>query len=144
MNDEKDYGKVVDVSDDIALVEVEKSGQCNGCKLASLCFHHGKQKTFFEVRNTLDTKKGDIVELLIEPQIRVLSAFLVYILPIVAMIFAYLLCSLLIGVSENWSILVSLCAIPLSLLALRAIDKSFSKRRIGIPKMVRIIPKEKP
>lgn len=142
MNDENDYGKVVRISGNIACVEVEKKAQCNGCKLASLCFRQGKEKTSFEVKNTLGAREGDLVELHIEPQMRVLSAFLVYILPILAMILAYLVSSLLIGLSENWSILISLIAVPLCYLLIKAIDKIFSKKQVGIPRMVRVIPKE--
>lgn len=140
--DEKDYGKVVDISGDIVRVEVERKIQCRGCKLESLCFHQGKEKTIFEVPNTLDARKGDTVEIAIEPQMRILSAFLVYILPIVFMILTYLVCSSLIGLSENWSILASICAVPLTFLILKQLDKLFSKKRIGALKMVRVVPKE--
>ena len=134
-----DTGIVVDIQDDFAFVEVEKGEICNTCKLRSLCFHKGDEITTFKIKNILNAKKGDKISFVIEPKIRILSSFLVYIMPILLLVGTYFICKFILQLSENWSILAAIISIPLSYLILKFIDRIFNKKNIINPKMVSIL-----
>ena len=134
-----EIGIVIGIKDDSALVEVKKGESCTNCKLKSLCFHKGNEKTTFKIKNILNAKKGDKIFFVIEPKIRILSSFLVYIMPILLLVGTYFICKFILQLSENWSILAAILFIPLSYLILKFIDRIFIRRNLINPKMVKKI-----
>jgi len=134
-----DTGIVVDIQDDFAFVEVAKGEICNTCKLSSLCFHNGNKKTIFRIRNTLNVERGNKISFLIEPQVRILSSFLIYVMPLLFLIGAYLICKFLLHLSENWSIIGSILSFFFSYFILNFIDKIFTRKNLLNPKMINIL-----
>ncbi len=134
-----EIGTVIDIQNDFLLVEVEKGESCINCKLKSLCFYKGNEKTIFQIKNILNAKKGDKISFVIEPKIRILSSFLVYILPIILLIVTYSFCKYVLNISENLSILSAIISIPLCYFILKFIDKLFARKKLINPKMIKKI-----
>lgn len=134
-----DTGIVVNIQDDFAFVEVEKGEICNTCKLRSLCFHKGNEKPIFKIKNILNAKKGDKISFVIEPKIRILSSFLVYIIPIILLISSYCISKYCLHLSENLSILIAILSVALCFFILKFIDRIFIRKDFINPKMVKKI-----
>jgi len=134
-----DVGTVVDIQKGLAIVEYSRSDACNTCKLKAFCFQKGGDVTKLTMKNILNVKKGDKVQFEISPQMRMLSSFLVFILPVVFMIGSYFLCKSAIGLSENISIVVSLCSIVIAFIVVKIIDGQIKKKAMIRPKMVAVI-----
>ncbi len=137
-----DVGTVVDIQNGLAIVEYSRSDACDTCKLKAFCFQKGGDVTKFTMKNNLNVKKGDIIQFEISPQMRILSSFLVFILPIIFMIGSYFLCKSAIGLSENISIVVSLISIAVAFIFVKFIDGQIKKKAMIQPKMVAVINSE--
>lgn len=137
-----DVGTVVDIQNGLAIVEYSRSDACDTCKLKAFCFQKGGDVTKLTMKNNLNVKKGDIIQFEISPQMRILSSFLVFILPIIFMIGSYFLCKSAIGLSENISIVVSLISIAVAFIFVKFIDGQIKKKAMIQPKMVAVINSE--
>ncbi len=137
-----DVGTVVDIQNGLAIVEYSRSDACNTCRLKAFCFQKGGDSSTLTMKNELNVKKGDKVQFEISPQIRILSSFLVFILPIIFMIGSYFLCKSAIGLSENISIIVSLVSIVIAFIVVKIIDGQIKKKAMIQPKMVAILSQE--
>lgn len=133
-----DVGTVVGIQKDYATVEFSRSEACNTCKLKAFCFQKGGDATMLTMKNILGAKVGDHIKFEISPQVRVLSSFLVFILPVIFMIGSYFLFKSAFGFSENLSILLSLISIAVAFVLVKFIDKQISKKSLIQPKMVAI------
>lgn len=134
-----EIGIVVNIKDNFVFVEVEKGESCSNCQLKSLCFHKGNETTIFKIKNILNAKKGDKISFVIEPKIRILSSFLIYIVPIIFLITTYSFCKYIFNISENLSILLAIISIPLCYFILKFIDKLFARKKLINPKMIKKI-----
>jgi len=134
-----DVGTVVDIQNGLAIVEYSRSDACDTCKLKAFCFQKGGDVTKLTMKNNLNVKKGDIIQFEISPQMRILSSFLVFILPIIFMIGSYFLCKSAIGLSENISIVVSLISIAIAFIFVKFIDGQIKKKAMIQPQMVAVI-----
>ncbi|HHI88216.1 MAG TPA: hypothetical protein ENK03_04750 [Candidatus Cloacimonetes bacterium] len=137
-----DVGRVVDIQNGLAVVEYSRSDACNTCKLKAFCFQKGGDVNKLTMKNNLNVKKGDMIQFEISPQMRMLSSFLVFILPVVFMIGSYFLCRSAIGLSENISIVVSLISIAVAFIIVKIIDDQIKKKAMIQPKMVAVINSE--
>jgi len=134
-----DVGTVVDIQNGFAIVEYSRSDACNTCKLKPFCFQRGGDVNTLTMKNELNVKKGDKIQFEISPQMRILSSFLVFILPIIFMIGSYLLCKSAIGLSESISIIVSLVSIAVAFILVKIIDGQIKKKAMIQPKMVALV-----
>ncbi len=134
-----DVGTVVDIQNGLAIVEYSRSDACDTCKLKAFCFQKGGDITKLTMKNNLNVKKGDMIQFEISPQMRMLSSFLVFILPIIFMIGSYFLCKSAIGLSENMSIVVSLVSIAVAFIVVKIIDGQIKNKAMIQPKMVAVI-----
>ena len=137
-----DVGTVVDIQNGLAIVKYSRSVACNTCKLKAFCFQKGGDVTTLTMKNELNVKLGDKIQFEISPQIRILSSFLVFILPIIFMIGSYFLCKSAIRLSESISIIVSLVSIAVAFIVVKIIDGQIKKNAIIQPKMVAVVSPE--
>ncbi len=124
-----DVGTVVEIQNGFAIVEYSRSDACNTCKLKPFCFQRGGDVNTLTMKNELNVKKGDKIQFEISPQMRILSSFLVFILPIIFMIGSYFLCKSAIGLSESISIIVSLVSIAVAFILVKIIDGQIKRKR---------------
>jgi len=134
-----DVGTVVEIKDGIAIIEFSKSEACNTCKLKSFCFQKSGDITNLTLKNELNAKVGDRIKFEILPSARILSSFLVFILPVICMIATYFICKIAIGLSENISIFCSVCSIVLAFVLVKFIDGVIKKKAMIQPRMLSII-----
>ena len=137
-----DVGTVVDIQNGLAIVKYSRSDACNTCKLKAFCFQKGGDVTTLTMKNELNVKLGDKIQFEISPQIRILSSFLVFILPIIFMIGSYFLCKSAIRLSESISIIVSLVSIAVAFIVVKIIDGQIKKNAMIQPKMVAVVSPE--
>jgi len=137
-----DVGTVVDIQNGFAVVEYSRSDACNTCKLKAFCFQKSGDVNTLTMKNELNVKKGDKIQFEISAQMRILSSFLVFILPIIFMIGSYFLCKSAIGLSENISIIISLVSIVAAFIVVKIIDGQIKKKALIQPKMVAVISPE--
>jgi len=134
-----DVGTVVDIQNGFAVVEYSRTDACNTCKLKAFCFQKSGDVNTLTMKNELNVKKGDKIQFEISAQIRILSSFLVFILPIIFMIGSYFLCKSAVGLSENISIIISLVSIVAAFIVVKIIDGQIKKKALIQPKMVAIV-----
>lgn len=134
-----DVGTVVEIKGGNATIEFSKSEACTTCKIKPFCFQKSGDITRLTLKNELDAKLGDRIQFEILPSARILSSFLVFILPVIFMITTYFLCKSAIGLSENLSILCSVGSIVLAFLVVKLVDGAIKKRVMIQPRMLRII-----
>lgn len=137
----QEVGTVVEVRDDLAIVEVERSPACERC---GVCHHMlGTNKMVAEARNDAQAKVGEKVNLEIESKIFLTMAFVLYIVPVVFLIIGYFIGSTLVAFlqkptySQEVGILSGFIFLGFSYLIIRMID-----RRAALSKQLRPVVTE--
>ena len=123
---QEDIAVVKKLRDDKALIEIEPSGGCDKCGISGICGAKNK-KISYEVENDLDLEIGQKVKIEISSGLRVASSLLLFLAPILMMIAFYFL-GKLIGLPEEFSIVLSFLGLLLSGVGLKIIDKKLSKK----------------
>jgi len=82
----KETGTVVETADGTACVLVERSVACQGCAAFGVCHTlGGGSDARVTVKNDLNAKAGDVVELGIHESTLVSASFIVYMIPVAAL-----------------------------------------------------------
>ena len=138
-----EMGEVVDSRDGFAVVLVKRSSACEGCGAKGACHAFGGGRDArVSVENDVGAKTGDLVEIGIEEASLVKASFLVYIVPIIALLLGAATgqhFSEQIGISEEGAAaFCGLLALIGSLVIIRLFDPIFKKRRSMRPRIIRI------
>ncbi len=120
-----DIGTVVRIDGNRVRVEVQRGAGCKSCSLRGMCFGRNTP-SIFDLTSELDLQPGDRVELEIAPATRILSALMVFALPLVLLFAGYLIASR--WLAELPSIGVAFLAAALSFLIMKWIDRSWGGR----------------
>ncbi len=126
-----DVGTVVSVESGRVRVEVVRGGGCKTCSMRGMCFGRNIPAVF-DLESDLDLQVGDRVELDIAPSTRVLSALLVFALPLACLFAGFI-------VARQWlnelpAIGIAFAATALSFIIIKGIDRSIGEKlqvRIG-------------
>ena len=82
----RETGKVLETADGTACVLVERSAACHGCAAQGVCHTlGGGTDARVRVRNDLDARAGDVVELGIRESSLVSASIIVYMIPVAAL-----------------------------------------------------------
>lgn len=127
----EDSGTVVSVHGTHVRVEVVRGAGCKSCSMRGFCFRKNVPAVF-DLETELDLKAGDRVELEISPGARVLSALLIFGVPLFFLFGGFL-------ISAHWlielpSIGIAFLAMALSFFIIRYCDRNVAgsiKVRIG-------------
>ncbi|PID27320.1 MAG: hypothetical protein CR982_06110 [Candidatus Cloacimonadota bacterium] len=128
-------GVVQRVDERFAYITMRLEGGCKTCVNKALCFA-GDKPIPLKIENALDLNKGDIVEFDIKPAKKIISGFLLFILPIFNLIAGYYL-GAYYGKSEVSGIIGSFIGILVSGIELISINKIIEKNRSLIPQNIR-------
>ncbi|MBN1572006.1 MAG: SoxR reducing system RseC family protein [Deltaproteobacteria bacterium] len=136
-------GKVIESRDGMALVLVNRSSACEGCGARGACHTFGGGRDAkVSVDNEVGAKAGDMVEIGIEEASLLKASFLVYIVPIIALILgagAGQLVSGQVGIAkEGAAAFGGLLALVGCLIIIRLFDPVFKRYRSMRPKIIRI------
>jgi sigma-E factor negative regulatory protein RseC len=137
-------GTITKVVGSKALVLVGKSSMCDGCHSRSVCKNLGGGKTMeAEANNSAGGKVGDRVLLKLDTSLFLRITFLVYIIPVLALI-----AGAIIGVKfgpqysfnpELASLVLSVSAFIITFLILYVVGKLAKVKQKYIPEIVKII-----
>ena len=127
MEYQEDIAIVKKYKNGIALVEIQKSEACNSCLMSKVCM--GKDKSFLhKITTDMQLEIGDLVKIYISPGVKIFSSFIIFIFPVLSMIFFYFSGKYIFKLTENFSILVSFAGLFLSGVIIYIIDKKYSKK----------------
>jgi sigma-E factor negative regulatory protein RseC len=84
----EETGRVIEVKDKIALVQIAQSSMCAKCNACQLA---GSNTMQTEVENSIGAKAGDNVKIVLEPKSLLKAAFIIYAIPLIFLILGYLL-----------------------------------------------------
>jgi len=126
----EDVGTVIEVRGSRVKVEVTRGGGCKSCSMQGMCFAKSTPAVF-EIDTDLQLQEGDLVQLNIAPGNRVLSAILVFLLPLTFLFLGYWLASR--SLAELPSILIAFVAMALSFYIVRLLDRKIGgKMQVSI------------
>ncbi len=123
----EDTAKVLSVDGKKITFEIINNGSCKSCSMHGVC---GTNDTpiIHEAITNLNVQVGDVVKVFLSAGTRILSAFILFIIPILSMILFYLLGKLTFNLSEDLSIFLSVIGLFLSGVAIYIIDKIYQKK----------------
>jgi len=133
---EDEIAIVKEVFDHEVLIQIERKGACRSCSMNMLCMGR-ENKAEFCVPKNIDLQPGDRVKLHISPESRLISSFLIFIFPILMMLFFFIVARYLFILSEPLSIVISLFGLLCSGIIIKVLDKkSAGKIRVEIAEKV--------
>ncbi len=144
-NMRNECGTVIDVQNNYAILEIMQQDTCASCAAHEVCAALGGGKKQISVINSLNAKKGDEVEICISDRGSLISALIVYVLPILLLLAGMVCGSIFLqnglfssdgamAVGGTSSILIAFGIIKL-------INPIIKKMNIFRPNMLRIIRK---
>jgi sigma-E factor negative regulatory protein RseC len=140
----REEGIIVRVTGERALVRINRSASCEGCQSAGAChILDGRNEMEAEAYNIAGAKEGDRVLLEINPSVAVKVAFIIYLLPVIALIAGAIVGQKLgpdYSLSADTSaILFGLSALVAVSIPIKILAKKLSRNKEYIPHIVQII-----
>ncbi|HEX9970584.1 MAG TPA: SoxR reducing system RseC family protein [bacterium] len=135
---ENEVGTIVKIKQGKMLIELNSGGQCNLCGAAEACVpvNDAGRKITLPYSNT-NLKVGNKVRIIIKPKIRIISAVMVFVIPILFLIIGYFI-GIKIFETENLAIVFSFVGLLLSFGLLWMINKIISNGQNFIPAIVEL------
>ncbi|NBG88908.1 SoxR reducing system RseC family protein [Isachenkonia alkalipeptolytica] len=137
----KQYGKVVEVSEDKAFVIMEKHSSCSGCNACKLGSDNHELR--IEAINTVGAKSDQIVEVDMEGQHVLTAAFILYMIPLFALFTGIVIGNIIFPTQELIAAAMGFGLLALSFLGIKMKDESFRNDKKYIP-VITNIQEEKP
>ena len=122
----KEIATVVKTAGKVAVLEIVKRPECDGCKICA--FRNGKSRVKVKAYNSAGARAGDNVVVRAEKDHRALASFIVYIVPVL-LACAGVLAGVFLFEKEVYTALLCLAGLAVGFLAVFAADKILSKRR---------------
>jgi sigma-E factor negative regulatory protein RseC len=141
----RETGTVVETADGAALVLVERSAACHGCAAQGVCHTlGGGSDARVTVRNDLDARAGDVVELSIKESSLVGASFIVYMVPVAGLFAVAALAGWLAPLWWGWdpeasSAVGAVVGLVLSLLGIRLLHPVLDRHEALKPSITRIV-----
>lgn len=122
----KERAVVVKTTGRIAVLQIEKHPECDGCKVCA--FKNGRSRVKIKALNTAGAKAGEEVVVACQKDHRALASFIVYIVPVIMAGIGVLIGALCFE-REVWMALLCLAGLAIGFAAVFAADKILSKSR---------------
>lgn len=135
---EEEVGKIIQVANGKIIVQIKSGSQCELCGAAQAC--NPAQATVRQLElpyQNEDIKIGDEVMIQFKPQIRVLSAALVFILPIFFMIAGYFIGQTIFK-NEGMAVFSSFLGLMVAFLVLRIINRFSARSENFLPSIIKL------
>ena len=132
---ENEVGTIVKMKQGKMVIEVSSGGQCKLCGAAEACIpiNDAGRKITLPYSST-NYKVGDRVKIMFKPKIRILSAVMVFLIPIIFLIFGYFI-GIKIFETENIAIGFSFLGLVFSFVLLWTMNKIISRGQTFVPKV---------
>ena len=121
----EDIAIVQEINNGKVLVKLPGSENCSGCAVHGIC-QAGDNIASHWIKTDMNLQLGDKVKIFIAPALRIVSSFIIFLMPVLMMLFVYLAIKYLAGGSENISIVGSILSLGLSGVIIWLIDKKWS------------------
>jgi sigma-E factor negative regulatory protein RseC len=134
-------GRVAQIEDGKALVEIEKGTDCVKCHAGCVC-DFGKKVVLVEVEDPVGVHKNQMVQLSIAEGSSLRAAFVVYGIPLLAIIIGVLLGEYLgekFGIATLFEILGAFVGLGLSLFIIKQYNRIFKQEHNNQPVITKII-----
>jgi sigma-E factor negative regulatory protein RseC len=134
-------GRVIDTGNGQAVVEVQKGADCAQCHAGCAC-HFGEKTVMVRVDDPIGVDKDQIVSVAIPQGNVLLAAFVVYIIPLIALIVGILVGDYLgkrFEIELLFEVLGAVVGIALSVPAIRYYDRIFKRHFKERPRITNII-----
>jgi positive regulator of sigma E activity len=128
-------GRVVALNDSRAAVCFEPAEACRKCEAGALCGAAGKKHTIM-VENAEHAKVGDDVYVEQAPGKALLSAFLLFGLPVIMALLGIFLGG---RWGETWSVICGISGFALGLVIAKIIDDLLTRSSLLLPRIVEIV-----
>lgn len=133
---EIEQGKIIRIAYGKATIQMEASSECKTCGARHACVSFGGENARnIEIpiaNNPQNLQEGENVTIQFEPQTRIFSAFLVFIVPIILLIAGYY-AGMKIFATEGKAILTGFGGLFLSFVLIWGLNKIFMKEQRFIP-----------
>lgn len=126
-----EVGRVTEVKGRRALVEIKPTPLCGDCQKRSGCAIFQDGIKVIEAHNIVGAKTGQVVKVAFQPWEELLSAVLLFGLPVL-----FLLLGVILGLATRLPVFFGLCGLFISLLILRLINNLINKKGALLPKIV--------
>ncbi|MCF7912631.1 MAG: SoxR reducing system RseC family protein [Candidatus Cloacimonetes bacterium] len=123
----EDIAIVQEVKDGKVLVKLPGSESCTSCAVHGIC-QAGDNLASHWIESDMDLQAGDKVKIFIAPALRIMSSIIIFLMPVVIMIFVYLAIKYPAGGSENLSILGSILSLGVSGVIIYFLDKKWIRK----------------
>ncbi len=140
-NKQQEMAEVSHTEGEYAFLKTSNKTSCGECPSKASCgsvkfFKPVVDNDIIKIKNTLDLKEGDSVVLELPPSKLLLGTFLVYLLPLIALMFFAVLGKMIGG--EGISIILGLVGLGLSLVLVK---KYLAKKAVSQQFMPTVMPK---
>lgn len=125
--DDDELGKVVYADPSIVRVERLALEGCKSCSMGSFC--GTKNNPLLTFKNTQDLKQDDIVVIHINASVRLLSSFIIFILPIILIAVSFSVAHYVFLLKESLSIIIAFLSIIPSAIIIKLFDKFIAKNK---------------
>gem|GEM_PF-1310878 len=136
----QEQGIVVEIRDDKAVVEIERSSACRGCRA---CYRSGEGKMRAEALNDIGAEVGDKVGLDIASKSLLIAYSIVFLVPLSFLVCGFFLGSFLANFiggldSQSFGFIMSFIFLGLSYLLIRKIDNKLASKKQFEPRIARV------
>ncbi len=129
LSEPETIGRVVRIDGEFAEVAIPRSERCKSC---GICPFSGNDSVLLRIQMNAPVKVGDRVKIRTEDRYVILSAFILYIFPIIALLVGYLVGNLIFS-SEIFKVIFGFLSMGLSFWVNRIIDKKVKFPQIVEP-----------
>ncbi len=137
---EHEYGTVIKSRHDRVTLHMESSEQCGSCVAKDCCVTIGDENVRqLDLPVTKALRTGDRVTVGYEPSSRIISAFIVFIVPIMFLIIGYFIGLRIFG-TEGKSILTAFSTFVISFGIVRLLSRLVEKRKSFQPVILHVQP----
>ena len=133
---EVETGKVVVIRGDKAVVQMVEGDLCSQCASAASCCAKGINTRQITIQNSIHAKEGDRVQISCHPKTRILSGFIIFILPVFMGFLGYFVGHSYFG-SEGGGILGTFLGFVFAFIIIWAVNKILEKKNYT-PTMLKI------
>jgi len=133
----EEIGVVTEVRNGEVQIEIDPSNMCGACAMKEACqLGNDSVKRHLWARNLAGAQIGDLVQIKLEEGKAVFSAFMIFIVPLIALAVGYLLAR---PFGEGWGVFGAFAGIGFGLLLVRLIDKYFGRKHNFQPFVIRVL-----
>ena len=130
---ELEEGRVISIKNNKAVIEMDISNKCDTCAIKDSCMSLSNETVRrIEIPIKQDINVGDLVTMGYEPKFRILSAFLIFIFPLILLIAGYFI-GFEIWKTEGKAIFSALAAFIIGFFIIRILNNVFDEHKSFVP-----------